>query len=114
MKTCSSPKKTKYIEAKRKLKEDFAEEVAVRKKFQEKLAQEEDLLLKKQRAIGAQASRVKREAARLEALVRGEEERRLELECPVCMEEMLPPALIYGVSYNSLLQCVTNVFFWTN
>ena len=101
--------KTEYLEAKRKLKEDFAEYVAVRKTFKEKLAREENMLLKKQRAIRAQASRVKREAARLEAMVRGEEEKRLDLECPVCIEEMLPPALIYGVSSNSqLLVCQPN------
>ena len=70
----------------------------MRKKFQEKVAKEEDLLVKKRSVIRSQASRVKREAGRLEALVRGEEERRPELECPVCMEEMLPPALVYGVS----------------
>ena len=91
-------KKRKYLEAKCKLKEDFAEEVVARNKFQEKIAKEEALLMKKQGAIRAQASRVEREAGRLEALVRGEEERRLELECPVCLEEMLPPAIIYGVS----------------
>lgn len=98
-------KKRKYLEAKCKLKEDFAKEVAERKKFQEKLAAEEASLVRKQRGIIWQASLVKRESARLEALVRGEEDRRLELECPVCMEEMLPPVLVYGCSLSGHPVC---------
>ena len=90
--------KQKLREAERKLDNDFASEEAAKKKFDEKLAKEEEFVRKKLRAMSAQAGKAAREVARLERMEGGEEERRQELECPVCMEEMVPPTQIYGVS----------------
>ena len=90
--------KRKIREDERKLDNDFAKEEAAKKKFDEKLTKEEEFLRKKLRSMEAQAGKAAREVARLERMEVGEEERRQELECPVCMEEMLPPTQIYGVS----------------
>ena len=94
-------KKIKYLEAKRKWlleEEEFEREEAAQRKLGEKFAKEEELLRKKQKAIVGQTLKARQELRRLEGLARGETARRSELECPVCMEEMVPPTQIYGVS----------------